>query len=471
MRIKEILKNNFVDEHNIKDTDGKITFITDDSRKVSKGALFIVKNGLHTSGFEFVQEAYKKGAVAIVSESSFSDFPYIKVSSLDGFEEFLLKKFFNLDFNKMKLVGITGTKGKTTTAFFIYEYLLKKGKSVGYIGTVGIYDKDGKHKRNFYTTPNLYELYPILSEFYNQDYEYCVMEVSSHALSQKRVKGLKFAVSVFTNLSHDHLDYHKTIENYFNEKKKLFAIYTKGVSVINLDDPYGEKLYKSLENKIGFSKNRGDYLFAEEEKGEVYTARGNMFDVDVKMPGEYNLYNGVAAALVLYKLGFESKNYSFGENGVPGRLEKIDAGEFTVYVDYAHSPDSLEKVLLLLNKYKKNRIISVFGCTGDRDREKRPIMGAIAERLSDFIILTSDDPHSEDPMQICKEIESGISKKDIYEIETDRALAIKKALNKANNGDIILLAGLGHQRYQIFDGYEIPFNDKDTVLSFLKKKK
>lgn len=455
-----VIDINDVSEHS------SVEGITDDSRKVQPGFLFVAKKGFHDDGMRFVQDAFDKGAIAVISEQPLVNYPSIRVCSIYEFEKQFLSQFYNRAIEKMRFIGVTGTKGKTTTAFFMYEYLQQRGEPVCYIGTIGIYDKDRQSVRNLYTTPDVYSLYAILVEKYAQGHRLCVMEVSSHALAQHRINGLRYDVAGFTNLSHDHLDYHHTMEEYFSVKKTLFTQYLDGTAVVNCNDSYGAQLFAELNtnDSVGFG-GECDEKYSVNEQKEYTHIQCKDFSVQTGMPGTYNAENALLAAYLLRAAGFIENKYIFGMNGIPGRLEKVTAQGMTVYIDYAHSPDSLEKVLALLHTRKTHRLLTVFGCTGDRDRTKRPVMAQIAERYSDYVVITSDDPHSEDPEAICREVEQGMTGSH-YVVEPDRKKAITEALAYAQQGDIVLIAGKGHETVQIFDGYEIPFNDREVVEAF-----
>jgi UDP-N-acetylmuramoyl-L-alanyl-D-glutamate--2,6-diaminopimelate ligase len=441
--------------------------LTDDSRKVKPGFIFIAKMGFYQDGTQFIQDALQKSAIAVVSPLILNDGPTIRVSTWAEFEREALSLFYGAVESKMRFVGITGTKGKTSTAFFMYDFLQRHGEAVCYIGTIGIYDRQRQIARNKYTTPDAYTLYQILAEKVAQGHGLCVMEVSSHALSQLRINGLRFAAAGFTNLSHDHLDYHKTMEEYFAAKETLFTEHLSGQAVINCADPWGKRLYNGLspQQRLGFGTGADvQFTWQENQNGAEIDIPG--CQIFTGMPGFYNVENAVLAALLLRAIGYQYAEYRLAMNGIPGRLERVQAKKLTVYIDYAHSPDSLEKVLNLLSSRKQHRLITVFGCTGDRDRTKRPIMAAIAEKYSDYTIVTSDDPHSEEPTAICREVVKGFSGL-AYKVEPDRRQAIALALAFALPGDIILVAGKGHEIFQVFADYEIPFSDRQVVEELL----
>jgi len=447
--------------------------LTSDSRRCVPGSLFVAKEGRSAHGEMFAQEAIKRGAAAVVTERDLPGIPSLIVPSVAMFEETILPRLYEKSLKQLKLVGVTGTKGKTTTAFFFYEAALEEGTAAAYMGTVGIYGKNGFLRRSLLTTPDIYDLYALLEELASSGHTLCVMEVSSHALDQGRIRGLHFQGAGFTNLSWDHLDYHHSMEAYFETKKLMFTRYNEGAAVINCDDSWGKKLCSSLEgrNILCFGKTGGEGRFVKEDRGDsALITISDGTTVRLGMPGEFNAYNAVLAAILLKTAGFHRKEWSMGFNGVPGRLERVDGGGREIFIDYAHSPDSLEKVLSLLSGKKKGRLITVFGCTGDRDRGKRPEMARIASHFSDYVIITSDDPHSEDPLQICREVEAGMASGFPYDVIVDRKEAIREALKNAGKGDMVLIAGKGHERFQIFDGYEVPYNDRDVVESLLNKR-
>jgi len=475
MKIKKIVKG--IDSCKIYNIEKnmEVQGIVADSRKVSEGYIFVAKKGEKTDGKNFITDALKRKAVAVVSDKKLDNIPLIKVDSIEDFEKKALNNFYDNVSQKMTFIGIAGTKGKTTTSFLVYNYLLERNMDACYIGTIGIYDKDKNRKRNVLTTPDIYSLYELLYKFYMEGHSYCVLEVSSHSLFQKRINGIYFDVAGFTNLSHDHLDYHKNMDSYFETKKRLFSNEKAKKACINADDSYGKKLIKDLNIPvISFGKNNGDVKFSYKKKNNCngYDIKLNScILIKTNLEGKFNIYNSVMAALILKEVGVKNKTYNFKTKQIPGRMEFLEKNGIKIYIDYAHSPASLKSVLEELLESKKQRIITVFGCTGDRDKTKRPLMGSIAEKYSDFVVITSDDPHSEDPEDICRDIEKGVSKSDNYIVEVDRKVAIRKALKMSQKNDIVLIAGKGHEKYQIFDGYEVAFNDKQEVLKFFKEKK
>ncbi len=467
MKIKEIVEDSFVvDKFNINEKKEILGF-SDDSRKIEKNYIFFAKKGFHSNGINYADDAIRNNAACVVSEKKIKNIPLILVKDIHEAEEKILKKFYNDPVNSYRFVGITGTKGKTTTSFLVYDYLQKKNANVCYIGTIGIYDKERNQYRNYYTTPTIYDLYYILNKLRNNGHDICILEISSHSLIQERIIGLNFEITAFTNLSHDHLDYHKNMDDYFKAKSMLFFNYQSNLSIINIDDEYGKKLFENINyKKIGFGlKNyTGKIDYKTFENGFKILIDGKEYFLN--LPGEFNLYNGILSGLIIKNLGFDINGIFLGENGVPGRLEFIEKEGIKIFIDYAHSPDSLEKLLNLLKIKKEKKLISVFGCTGDRDKGKRPLMGKIAEQFSDYVIITSDDPHGEDPIKICRAVKKGFKNKNKCEILVNRKEAIIRAIKKSGKDDIIVIAGKGHETFQIFDGFELYHNDKEVVIYY-----
>ncbi len=380
----------------------------------------------------------------------------------------------------LKLIGITGTNGKTTTAFLIKNILEDVGHKAGLIGTIEYSVGDGT-KYEGLTTPTSEQLSQIFAKMVENDCEYCIMEVSSQALAQQRVFGLEFECAVFTNLTQDHLDYHGDMQSYANAKKELF-INTK-TAIINLDDEYAQFMMEGIDCKT-FTYSTGNYeadYTAENIKlksdSVQYEFVGNSLigRINFKTPGRFSVYNSMAAASCALTLGIPLKYIISSiskSKGVNGRAQVIDVdAPFTVMIDYAHSPDSLKNILVTLNEFKLGKIITVFGCGGDRDKEKRPQMGAVVAELSDIAVVTSDNPRTENPAEIIKDILEGMQKTKckIKTIE-NRTQAIKYALNVAEPNDIVLLAGKGHETYQIIGTEKIHYDEQEIVKELLNKK-
>ncbi len=470
-----------------------------DSRRGDKNFLFAAIRGQHLDGHQFIDDAIKRGATAILAEDAITPHlpPFLKgekrgvaqivVPDVREAMAKLAALFYGEPCKNMTLIGVTGTNGKTTTAYLVESILKTAGFYVGVVGTIN-YRYGDKIFNAPHTTPESPDLQKIFKEMVDSGVTHCVMEVSSHSLSQKRVDGSRFAGGVFTNLTQDHLDYHKTMEEYFESKSRLFTDFIvkekKGFAVINVDDLCGVKLkvQNSKLKAIRYSLKQDAEIKSSKvsfsEKGIEAMLDTPIGSVKICSPilGEYNLQNVMAAVGVGVGLGLDKQAIEQGVANlkrVPGRLERIISDDgFQAVVDYAHTGDALERVLNTLRPLKKGRLITVFGCGGDRDRGKRPIMGEIATRLSDFTIITSDNPRSEEPMEIIKEIEAGIDKggRDVYTVIPDRHEAIKVAVNMAAGRDIILVAGKGHEDYQIIGSTKIHFDDTEEIKKTMRER-
>ncbi len=504
MNLKELIKN-LPGSHVIGNADIPVRGIAYDSRQVGKDFIFVAVKGQHLDGRTFVNDALARGASAVILEEAFGELNAAQIIAPDarGAMAKLAALFYGEPCKNMTLIGVTGTNGKTTITYLVESILRTAGFNAGVVGTIN-YRYKVKIFNASYTTPEAPDLQRIFREMLDNGVTHCVMEVSSHSLAQKRVDGSRFAGGVFTNLTQDHLDYHKTMEEYFESKSRLFtdfiAAEKKGFAVINIDDLWGVRLkamslqvlsrdQNSKFKTIGYSLNSD----AEIKPAKVsYSEKG--IDASLNTPvgpvkissmllGEYNLQNIMAAVGVGIGLGLDKRIIETGITAlkrVPGRLERIVSdGGFQVVVDYAHTGDALERVLNTLKPLTKGRLFTVFGCGGDRDRGKRPIMGEISTRLSDFTIITSDNPRSEDPMEIIKEIEGGIKNgtrvqdfqlRTVYAVIPDRHEAIRAAVNLAAAGDIILVAGKGHEEYQIIGDRKIPFDDTKEIKTAMEVK-
>ncbi len=458
------------------------TGIAYDSRKVKPGDVFVAIPGLKVDGTDFIAQAIEKGAKVIVAEKEVkvpAGIDFQKVPSARKALAHLANKFYDFPSRKLKLIGITGTNGKTTTAYLIESILKSAGHKVGLIGTVS---------ETPLTTPESLDLQAILAKMVEDKITHVVMEVSSHALALGRVYDCDFDIAIFTNLTHDHLDFHKTREEYLAVKRKLFErLKPEGIAIINVDDPSSGSFIKVVKGEVitygvgqakhelrstkhnEFDAKILDILIKEDEMA----LRINSLEIRTPLIGMPNVYNIVAAyqcALALHippqmiKKGIESLK------SVPGRVERIDCGQpFSVIVDFAHSPDSLQKLIETYRPLTKGKIILVFGCPGDRDREKRPIMGEIAAKLADHVIITTDDPHGEEPELIIKDILKGVaSRKSRVASVIDRKEAIEKALSLAKKNDTVLIAGRGHEKFQDFAGKKVEIDDREVVRRVLK---
>ncbi len=498
MKLKELLKA--LKSYEIQGSeDTEIFDIQYDSRAVEKGSLFVAVKGEKADGNVFVPQAIEKGAVAVVTDRSKDSGVRIQeyaatIIYVPNAREALAKistAFFGEPASKLKLVGITGTNGKTTTSFLVESILREAGLNPGVIGTIN-YRYAGKVLPAPNTTPESLDLQRLLKDMVDRGVKSVVMEVSSHALSQDRVAGLIFDAGVFTNLTQDHLDYHGTMEAYFEAKARLFTDFIDEgrAAVINMDDPKGEELSKRAVGRVmGYGKTgkgRGkENIFPKDIrlgvdgiKGIFATPSGDV-KINSSLMGEFNLYNILAAVGAGVGLGLPVEAIEKGISdlkNVPGRLERVDAGQgFTILVDYAHTPDALERVLATVRELTDKRIITVFGCGGDRDKGKRPIMGRIAAGYSDVVIVTSDNPRTEDPMTIIEDIKAGIilvrGQGSEVRVIPDRREAIIEAIKEANKGDVVLLAGKGHEDYQIIGNEKIYFDDREEAIKAVRSEK
>lgn len=482
MLLKDLLKNSkYSLVKGSEDVD--IKNLCYDNRKVKDGDLFLCVKGFKVDGHSFIEDAIEKGAKVIVLEEDKNidaDVTIIKVDNTRKALAEMSSNFFNNPKDKLKIIGITGTNGKTTSAFIIKSILEKAGKKVGLIGTIANYIGDKKiHTER--TTPESFELHELFAEMVKEGVEYCVMEVSSHSLDLYRVYGIEFEAGIFTNLTRDHLDFHKTFDNYYNAKFKLFK--NSKLSLVNLDDSYGERVLEDLNknklDKVTFSINKNSEFKAYEVKS---SSNGSEFKLDINnnsekfiinIPGLYNVHNALGCILTAYKLGIDLEFIKEGISNVtiPGRCEMVAKERnlpYSIIIDYAHTPDGLENILETIKGFAKGRIITVFGCGGDRDKVKRPQMGEIACKLSDIAVVTSDNPRTEEPMAIINDIINGLNY-DNYMVVEQRYDAIEKAMSIAKKDDVILIAGKGHETYQILATGTIDFDERKVVYEILDK--
>lgn len=457
-----------------------------DSKQINIGDLFICLKGSNVNGHMFIDEAKRKGAVCFLIEDNVEyddNYTYIKVKNTYESMSILSDNFYNHPCENIKLIGVTGTNGKTSIATFLKEILNNKSKC-GFIGTTGIYD-GSKMLDNKNTTPNNLEIQKNLYNMVKNKCEYCTMEVSSHALALNRVDNIEYDIGIFTNLTQDHLDFHKTFEEYRNAKERLFYKTTK-MNIINIDDINGRIILENIKKLnipiCTYGMNceatfRANDVELYEDK-TIYTLIGpnNIKEkVILNMVGEFTVYNSLSVICTLYTLNMPIKEiiHSLEElKPVRGRFERVENNKkLNVFVDYAHTPDALDNVLKSMKTFAKGRIITVFGCGGNREKEKRPIMGQIAQNYSDIAIITSDNPRFEEPQDIIKDIMRGINiyNKNYMVIE-DRKEAIKKAIDIADNKDIVLIAGKGHETYQIVKDKTIEFDDKKVAKEMIDKK-
>jgi UDP-N-acetylmuramoyl-L-alanyl-D-glutamate--2,6-diaminopimelate ligase len=472
--------------------DAPVTAIAYDSRRVTPGSVFVALKGLKTDGGAFAEQAASRGARAIVSESPRPDalaVPWLVVRDARLALALLADRFFDHPSRRMPVIGVTGTNGKTTTSYLLAAVLDAAGLRAGMLGTV-TYRIGGEDREASRTTPEAPDVQQLLSEMLGQGSRSAVMEVSSHALSLKRVDGMRFAAGVFSNLTRDHLDFHADMEAYFAAKRRLFEMLPAGApGVINVDDPRGPALVEIAGTPVTYAIDAA----ADVTPGAIdLTLNGLRFDVktpkgtvriDAKLVGRPNVYNILAATATAVSLDVPISAIErgiAGLAGVPGRFEVVsdDADDITVVVDYAHTDDALRNLLETARPLSAARLITVFGCGGDRDRTKRPLMGMVAARLSDVVVITSDNPRSEDPARIIEEIERGIPAGSQSPTRTpsvvsvvDRADAIERAIAMATAGDVVLIAGKGHEKYQQIGDRVLPFDDGEVARAALGRRR
>ena len=459
-----------------------INQITTDSRVVKEGSLFIAIKGFETDGHNYIEKAIENGAEVIMIQEGYDykkllqyeNITLVMVPDTRLAEAICAANFYEHPEEKLKMVGVTGTKGKTTTTFMIKEILEKQGSKVGLIGTVATYINGKKYEDSDRTTPDSIHLFEILRKMVDAETEIAVMEVSSQSLKLNRVYGIHFNVGVFTNLSEDHISLkeHPDMEDYFESKLKLFDMCD--IAYVNADDLYGQRVIREAKCEIktygidseanNIAKDITITNSYADFKEKLY---GKNERIKVGIPGRFSIYNALAAICVAVKFNATVDNIkeALTDIKVPGRSELIPNKKgLTIMIDYAHSPKSLESILQAVAAYTRGRVISVFGCGGDRDSAKRPMMGEISGRVADYTIITSDNPRTENPEEIVKEIELGIKNtKGKYECIVDRTEAIKKAIAMANKNDIIVLAGKGHEPYQEINHKKYPFDERIIV--------
>lgn len=470
-------------------TEIEISGLTSDSRKVRPGFLFMAEPGLTVDGHDYLNQARSAGAVAfLVEHSTVSDLTQIVAPSTRSLLGVLAARFYHQPADQIRMIGITGTKGKTTTAFLLEHFLRSAGKASGLMGSVQFRAGETIEQSGYTTLPAV-ELQAHLARAVDLGCSHMVMEVSSHALAQRRVGGIDFDTAIFTNLTHDHLDFHGTMENYLQAKTMLFQRLgncesgRKGPkrAVINIDDPAAKQVIASCAVPFyTFGLNAKAQVYADDlelkpaETAFRFSWPGGTAKVELPLVGRFNVYNFLAAftAGLAEGLAAEAMLRSVADfAGVPGRFQQIRCGQaFPVIVDYAHTEDSLRQVLQTAREFTKGRLLLTFGCTGDRDRSKRPVMGKLAAELADFVIITSDDPHSEKPEDIIREVYAGIDPNcQTVALQPDRAKAIDQLITMAKPGDTVILAGKGHERVQIFKDYQLPFADEIKASECLQR--
>lgn len=460
-----------------------ITGIEHDSRRIREGDIFVAISGYTHDGHDYIEDAIKKGVRAIVHEKKVDlgeGVASILVEDSVDALAYLTSKYFQHPWTNLNMIGITGTNGKTTTTYIIKHILETAGQKSGIIGTLGVViDKELIKTPN--TTPDSLEIQKSLDQMVKAGIEACVMEVSSHALDMKRVNHMAFDVGIFTNLSKDHLDYHKDMETYFNSKLKLF-LETKKLNIINTDDAYGRRIVEQTSDRvktITYGLRDAD-IFASDivyQKSRpsfrLNTPKGSL-DILLGIPGEFNIYNSLAAAATCFGLGVGLDDIKAGLEsfkGVRGRFEEIETNkDFRVILDFAHTPEGVKEALKTIEKFAEGRIIVIIGAGGNRDKTKRPEMGRIAAQYSDLVIVTSDNPRFEDPEAIANDVLKGVLETDTdYRLIIDRKEAINYAIMNFRPKDTIFITGKGHEETISIMGKEIPFNEREIVLDILKK--
>lgn len=445
--------------------------IKTNSKEIKKNDIFIALKGIKTDGHNYIEDAIKRGASYIISEKEYSDKTLIVDDTTKFLNDFLSNNFSFL-INSMCLIGITGTNGKTTSCFLIYELLKKLNIKCAYIGTIGFYI-DEKIKDLDNTTPDILTLYNLLLECKNNDVKVVVMEVSSHALKLNRLYGIKFNYVVFTNLTKDHLDFHLNMSDYLESKKKLFSMCKdESLKIVNSDDEYSNKFdynitygFNSIDYKILSYKLFSNKLIYQ------FNYKNKKYKVKINMPGKYNIYNSIISIIILNNMGIKIKKIIklLSKASLPnGRMDIIKVNKSYAIVDYAHTPDAVNNVLSSVNEFKKGKVITIIGCGGARDKTKRKDMGIISTNLSDYVIFTNDNPRDENPNDIINDIVKNLSNSN-YKIILDRKDAIKEGIKMLNKNDILLILGKGHEDYQIINGVKYHFNDKEEVLKYIKK--
>lgn len=474
MNLENLIKN--LEAKVIGETNLDILDITYNSKKVKKGSLFVCLCGENSDGHDFAKDAERNGAAAILCEKQVQvNIPQIIVSSTRKALSKVFSCFYDNPQNKLKIIGLTGTNGKTTTSFLIKSILEESGKKVGLIGTQGAFIGKQFFQTGL-TTPDPQLLFKLLKQMVDFGVEYVVMEVSAHALALDKTEGIVFEVGVLTNLTQDHLDFFETMENYKRAKFKLFEGNKIKSAVLNFDDEFGRKLAETITVPfLSYSLNNPSDVFAAKignKNGKnkfIVNILDNVFDVESNLIGEFNIYNSLAAASVAAMLGCSTKQIKNGLEklfGVEGRLNRFNLSNGVVaFIDFAHTPDGIEQALNAIRELKFKQIITVFGCSGNRDKDKRHKMGQIAEKLSDYVVLTTDNPRFENPELILDDIEIGMEK-TAHTRFVSREQAIEFALTLAKKGDCVAILGKGAETYQDINGVNVPYSDFEVVKNF-----
>lgn len=445
-----------------------------DSRKVEKGDIFVAIKGNNVDGHDFIEQAIEKGASKIVCEHGNYEVETLVVEDTNKYlQDYLIKNYKN-ELEDLKLIGVTGTNGKTTTCFLTYQMLNKLGIKSCYIGTIGFYI-EGEKRELANTTPDILELYNLLLYAKEKKCEVVVMEVSSHSIAQERIKGLNFDICAFTNLTQDHLDYHKTMDNYCMTKVRLITyLKENGKIIVNTDDEYSK--YFICDKSLTLGLNANDYKIEKYEMENTHTditfkVNNKQYQVRTNLIGKFNVYNYLTSVALINNLNISIEKIIKVTDKIyapEGRAEIIKVNNSIAVIDYAHTPDAVSKIITSFKEVTKGKIITIVGCGGNRDNKKRPIMGNIATENSDYVIFTNDNPRCEDEKKIMDDILKGVIK-DNYIVEYDRKLAINKGLNLLKDNDTLLILGKGHEDYQIIGRDKIHLSDKEEVNKYIKK--
>ncbi|MDD2377326.1 MAG: UDP-N-acetylmuramoyl-L-alanyl-D-glutamate--2,6-diaminopimelate ligase [Bacilli bacterium] len=447
--------------------------IQSDSRKIKQGDTFVALRGISSDGHDYIERAISNGAIKVIAEEGNYEVETVIVPNTREYLNKYLYDNYSKYLEEMTIIGITGTNGKTTSAYLIYDALNKLGIKCAYIGTVGFY-MDGKVASLNNTSPDVCDLYDLLIEAYENGYKHVALEASSQGLDGGRLEGIPFDYAIFSNLTQDHLDHHKTMENYALAKQLLFKkLKPNGISIVNYDDAY--KDYFITDNTIYYGKNGGDFKITDMELTNQYSKfkyvyNGVEHEITSSLLGDYNVFNMLVNIIVLTNLGISDEDI---KNIIPkvkapaGRMDTVMYKNNSIIVDYAHTPDAIEKIINAAKNVTTGNIYTVFGCTGDRDRTKRPIMTKMVTDLCKYAIITNDDPHYEDPEQIVSDMTTNLTNTN-YEVCLDRKEAIIKGINLLEDNDILLILGKGHEEVMIVKDKKIPMNDKRIVLEYLK---
>ncbi len=449
--------------------------IKTDSRKIMPGDTFVALKGIGSNGDDYIEKAIEKGASKIICENGTYSVTTENVEDTRKYLVDYLKKEYHSKLEKMKIIGVTGTNGKTTTAYLLSEMLNKLGNKSAYIGTIGFFIGEEKKQNLNNTTPDICDLYELLLEAYESECDYVILEASSQGLSYGRIDGIYFDMALFTNLTQDHLDYHKTMENYALAKQKLFRNLKKdGTSIVNSDDVYAKYFMLEKNKTITYGFESGDYQILDFQMNFsgmhfTYQHSGKKFKIKTNLLGKYNISNTLLVVIALEQLGFERKQFiSYLEHleGPSGRMEMIPYQNDLIVIDYAHTPDAMDNVISTMKQVSQKNLYVVFGCTGSRDRAKRPIMARMATERCKYAIFTSDDLHDESFDQIISDMIDGLEYTN-YEVCENRKEAIHKGIDLLKQDDILLVLGKGHEEVMIVGNQKIPFHDRTVVEEYI----